>query len=80
VCDNHGNFIYEGDILSDADIHNERENMEDERKTPSYLIYFDEGCFLAGSLKFTDARTLSDICWSLEVVGNKFDNPELLEM
>lgn len=66
--DRNGKEIYEGDILSISD-----------RKCYNQVVYFDKDGFYC-----TDEFALSELIRSrhrsFEVVGNIYENPELLEM
>lgn len=54
--------IYEGDILKNED--------------GVSVVYFDDGSFYPYNVVYGDTI---DYCWELyEVIGNKFENPELL--
>ncbi|AXQ79437.1 hypothetical protein DDV21_010295 [Streptococcus chenjunshii] len=60
-----GNEVFEGDILRDGYGHR--------------VVWYNEiwGAWIAGTDEY--AKDLKD-CWRAEIVGNKFDNPELLEV
>ena len=69
IFDDDGNMIYEGDIVSCS-----YTNYPDYKDTVAEVI-FDCGAF---SIKADDYwPALYDI-WNIKVIGNVFDNPELL--
>lgn len=74
LLDKNGNKVFDGDIF---------ENIAGYR----YLVFFENGCFIARlicdmpdeyitKLKFCDISHL--ISRGCEVIGNKWDNPELI--
>ena len=65
LTDKNGKKIFEGDIIFDPEI---KEN---------YIVEFDKGGFCAGDM-FLQAYISFDE-FSCEVIGNIYDNPELLE-
>jgi uncharacterized phage protein (TIGR01671 family) len=73
--DKNGKEIYEGDILkciyvlSDSDCYHVGVVTYDELNTKFY----------SHSIKQEISRSMSGINKSIEVIGNKFDNPELLK-
>lgn len=63
--DKNGEEIYEGDIVKD---------VNDEY----YEIKFDDGCFIVihdGNV----IEPLSEVAQDIEIIGNIYENPELLE-
>lgn len=66
LTDCEGKEIYEDDIVS-----------FDDGKI-GYVEFF-QGCFIVRDVSSEDARSLYDIHdWNLKVLGNRFENPELL--
>ena len=63
ACDMQGDMIFEGDILRDE---------EDEE----YLACFHDGKFVA--MADGDTYTLTDIALMSCIVGNRWDNPDML--
>jgi len=69
--DKSGKEIYEGDIVSNG---NKNKKYED-----IFEIYFDRGEFLAGCKRgIIGGKTLGFWSDNLEVIGNIYENPELL--
>lgn len=76
--DKNGKEIYEGDIVS------YQFQFAFEKKKVIYTVIFEDGQFLTTHLKFNDKTSLA---WyrlhrkemDIEVIGNIYENPELLE-
>jgi uncharacterized phage protein (TIGR01671 family) len=81
LCDNNGMRIFEGDIVRVA-MHD-----EDTLEMPEYIceIIFTDAksdwphSFCMVNKAFYKNHAHLKTMWSIEVIGNKFDNPELLE-
>lgn len=65
--DRNGREIYEGDILHDHFCNNR------------YVVHFDCGSFDVRSTLDRSGNYLSEVAGDVEVIGNVFDNPELMK-
>lgn len=73
--DKNGTKIFEGDIVRDKD-NPQLKGFND------YIIYFEDGSFMRQSIEWSDIGgfIFSEYnAQDVEVVGNIYDNPELLE-
>lgn len=68
LLDKNGKEIYEGDIIKQ--IENDGWGCSDSQTEEQYIIEFRNGCFLAYG------KCLSS---QMEIIGNIFENPELLK-
>jgi len=74
--DSKGREIYEGDLLR----YPHRDAFTPELGTQSHdvaTVRFESGCFMAGG-DYLDI--LANVCGRGEVIGNIYENPELLEV
>lgn len=76
IQDNKGKDIYEGDILKNGDI-----NDPEQKDAQICEVIFDNTCFTTVTLPRTaKQRWITFHDWKvLEVIGNIFENPEMLE-
>jgi uncharacterized phage protein (TIGR01671 family) len=65
--DKNGKEIYEGDII--------KARFWDREKRKTFQVYFEDGCFFAKSIEM-DAFLYE--LKNMEVLGNIYENPELL--
>ena len=74
--DKNGKEIYEGDIVKYI--------SPDEKDVEIYQIIFEEGCFMFdndnGSIYMSSEFITGDRVVNYEVIGNIYNNPELLEV
>ena len=81
IKDKNGTKIFEGDILCMA-YKNEFTNNEEQKAY--YFVKFNDGMFATFYMDFLDAVEDNRLCKALihldklEVVGNIYDNPELI--
>jgi uncharacterized phage protein (TIGR01671 family) len=75
VKDSNGVEVYEGDIVK---MNQHLYFTPPAVRTKHLLVTFDEGCFLATRKRPFDRLTL-DIRRDIEVVGNIYENPEMME-
>ena len=79
LLDKNGNEIYEGDIIRWISVGKESGNIEDiglERDMGVYKIIFKEGKFCTQKPEICVGNFDVD---EIEVIGNIYENPELLE-
>jgi uncharacterized phage protein (TIGR01671 family) len=67
LSDKNGKDIYDGDIV--------KRSLSGSNPTTTDKVYFQNGSFVIGEGDFI--RTISSFC-TLEVIGNIYENPELL--
>lgn len=84
LCDKNGNKIFEGDIISATALDTGKErravvcfgNFIDENNDDEYIGFFIE----FDGIKTTITQLSMEECKNcIEVIGNKYDSPELLE-
>lgn len=75
LADKNGKEIYEGDVVSVPDDYERWGFMAGEKRE----IYFSDGCFRLKPKKGNDrGHTIEDGMNECKVIGNRFENPELL--
>lgn len=72
LCDKHDNRIYEGDIIRHVYSLKKDENGQWVDNAETFLVEFDRGRF--------NISHLCEVTNRIEILGNKFDNPELLKV
>ena len=72
VKDRKGKEIYEGDLVRISPL------LSTKLRNPIYEVVYTDGCFEIHNGKFRDYLKCAFVDFSVEVVGNKFENKELL--
>lgn len=71
--DSNGKEIYEGDIVKQVHA------VPEEEVTSFCSVEFNDGMFIVHDEKFSEWDPLKDNAYSCEVVGNIYENPELIK-
>ena len=73
IDDVHGNKVYEGDIVK---VHDNMIGVEDGAEDFIGVVYYRDGSFMIITPYQLHYRWMD---YTVEVIGNKFDNPEIWE-